>query len=235
MAQVKQDILYGAITSCRLGYFAFTAGSTTELASLKRFDATVTDTGEDFVATSAITPTYAEIPEAEAAEQTLRGQTVVITAEKVVTKYKAADAASVSSSDSYDTVAFTINPSNEQELKLLDLMRNQIPVVLAYPEMKTASSGAVEAYDYIVGRITSCAPSEEDYKTLEVTITGSNTYTAAAAFLYSSFNTAMEFASADFYSWGDDNTETGSTADGLGDADDLTALLTGQITKIINA
>ena len=231
MAITNQVLQVGAITSCRLAYAVMTSLSTSEITSWKRFDATVGDTGEDFVATTGIVPTFAELSESEYSDLLLRGQVKTIRAEKSPNFYKASDGTEIESGDSVDTIAFTVGVSVDQQLKLIDLMRTESAVTFVYPEFRESATGTINAYSYIIGKISAVNISEEDYKTAEITISGSIAFTPISGYAFGDYASNLEFSSVDFYSWGD-TVGTGDTCGGLKTAGNLASLYGGTIVTV---
>ena len=230
MAITTQELNVGGIPSARLAYAAtFTESKPTEIATFKRFDATVADTGEDFVAVASITPALGDSPDKEYADYELRNKDV-IRQERTTTYYKASTGDTLANADNPDTIEMVFAFSTAQKIKLQDLKKNQTPVILSYPEMNAVSTGAPDAYTHILGTIKSLSEAGDSMGEYTMSIEGTIEYTFAAGLTSTAFNGAMEYTTAKFAGFGED-ADTGNTCIGFTD-DYFTTLGSGELVTI---
>lgn len=233
MAITTQELNVGGIPSARLAYAAtFTAGKPTEIATFKRFDATVADTGEDFVAVASITPALGDAPDKEYADYELRNKDV-IRQERTTTYYKASTGDTLANADNPDTIEMVFAFSTAQKIKLQDLKKNQTPVILSYPEMNAVSSGAPDAYTHILGTIKSLSEAGDTMGEYTMSIEGTIEYTFATTLDFTAVNTAMAYSTAPFVGFGEDS-DGGDTCIGF-TAPYLTSLGSGELVTIPQA
>ena len=226
------DVMAGSCaTATRIGVCTVSGTAVTAI------DATTAPFNEDLLGTISRDFSPAESPDVEYADKELIGGKVILRVESDPSYIKPGDGTALSSSDSADTIDFSVAGSSTLLKKLNDLKNAGTYVIVAGPMFVNAGgtyAGKPDHIYMILGKIKSAVPAADGlYEDINFTIEGTTALTTALT--YTEVNTAMLFADAagserKFGSFGDaDISTSGISVTGLANEADKDKLFSGSI------